>query len=112
MVNVVSSGVYLFNSKYQRENWRGMTEVIGTDTIIFPSNSQKEALTYYRKEDQIVHFRDFNGGPSEIWLSRYVWDIFDPTDAARIKIENLGYNKTSEYNFNGVILWRYSKDID
>ena len=110
-INVLSSGYYLTNPKFQREDWRGIAQVVGEDTIVYPANSQKEALVYYQLGNQIVNFTDFVGGPQTIWLSRYVWDIFDPTDAARIKVESLGYNKVSELNLNGVEFWQYSRVV-
>ncbi len=108
VTNLVSSGIYLFDKKFQRENWRGVAGVIGEDAIVYPSNSQKEALIYYQKGDQIVYYKNFEGGMENIWLSRYVWKIFDFGDSARIKIENLGYNKVQEVNLNGVEFWKYS----
>lgn len=108
-INIASSCLYLFNSGFQRENWRGAAEAVGDWPIVYPSNSQQEALIYYQKGNQIVYFGNFNGGPTKIWLSRYIWQIFDPSDSARIKIGHLGYNKTAEYNFNGVVFWEYDK---
>ncbi len=109
LINIASSSLYLFSPKFQRENWRAVAEAVGTDAIIYPSNSQKEALTYYQKGGQIVYFQNFSGEPRAIWLSRYVWQIFDSKDMARIKIENLGYNKVQELNLNGVEFWKYIK---
>lgn len=106
-INILSAGYYLGNPKFQRENWREIAEVVGNDPIVYPANSQKEALAYYGKESQIIYYKNFNGGSPEIWLSRYVWNIFDPGDAARLKIENLGYNKVQELNLNGVEFWKY-----
>lgn len=108
LINIVTSGIYLFDKKFQRENWREMAKVVGEDMIIYPSNSQKEALIYYQKGDQVIYYKDFEGGEKNIWLSRYVWNIFDPVDDARIKIDNLGYNKVQEINLNGVEFWKYS----
>ena len=109
LINIASSSLYLFNPKFQRENWRAVAEAVGADAIIYPSNSQKEALTYYQKGGQIVYFQNFSGEPRVVWLSRYVWQIFDSKDMARIKIENLGYNKVQELNLNGVEFWKYIK---
>jgi len=108
-LNIFSSFKYLSSSKFHRENWRDMAIVTGSETVVFPSNSQKEALTYYGKGDNIVYYKDFTGEETEIWLSRYVWDIFDSADMARIKVEGLGYNKVQEINLNGVEFWNYRK---
>lgn len=109
LINIISSGFYLLDSKFQREDWRGISRAIGEDTIVYPSNSQEEALIYYGKGSQIVYFDDFKGGDTTIWLSRYVWQIFDQGDEARIKVGNLGYNKVQELNLNGVEFWKYTK---
>lgn len=108
IINILSSSYYLLDSRFQREDWRSAAQAIGKDKIVFPSNSQKEALIYYRKEDQIVGSDQLTKNDREIWLSRYVWEIFDPIDSARKKLEDLGYNKVSETNFNGVVFWKYA----
>ena len=83
-------------------------KTIGFDIVVLPSDSQGEALQYYGKANQIVYYKDFNGGPKQIWLSRYVATIFDPGDLAAKKIESLGYNMTGEYNFKGVVMDKYA----
>jgi uncharacterized membrane protein len=108
-VNLISTMYYLTNYKFQREDWRAAARAIGSDTIVFPVASQTEALEYYGKGSQIVFAGSFAGSEKEIWLSRYVWQIFDPTDSARKKVENLGYNMRGQYNFNGVVFYKYSK---
>lgn len=106
-VNILSSGYYLFNPRFQREDWRVAARTIGSDQIVLPGDSQSEALVYYGKGDQITKFP--TGG--SIWLSRYVWEIVDPMDTTRLKVENLGYNKAGEYDFNGVVFWKYTKNL-
>lgn len=107
LINLSSIIYYLITPKFHREDWRGAAKTIGADRIIFPANSQKEALIYYGRGNQIVYFADFKGGNKKIWLSRYVQTIFDPSDLGRKKIESLGYNKVGEYDFNGVVFWKY-----
>jgi len=111
-INIFSSGYYLTNTKFQREDWRGIARAVGTDTIVYPSNSQDEALIYYGVGRQVVYFKDFETASersAEVWLSRYVWEVFDEGDLARIKIEELGYNRVQVLNLNGVEFWKYSK---
>jgi hypothetical protein len=108
IINLLSSFYYLLNPKFQREDWRAAASAIGPDTIILPARSQSEVLEYYGKGSQIVYVGDFGGGQKEIWLSRYVWQVFDFNDNARKKIEDLGYNKTDELNFNGVVFYKYA----
>ena len=111
IINILSTGYYLFNKKFQREDWRLAAKTIGGSEIILPGNSQKEALVYYGKGNQIETVYDISPSQRDLWLSRYVWEIVDPADSTRKKIENLGYNKTAEYDFNGVVFFRYSKTL-
>ncbi len=109
VINLLSTSYYLFNSNFHRENWRELAETIGQEKIILPSQSQKEALIYYDKEKQIVSMDEFkNSGIPQIWLSRYVWEIFDSSDSTRLQIEDLGYNKVQEINLNGVVFFKYA----
>lgn len=108
-INLLSTGFYLFSPRFQREDWRGVAKLIGEEKIIFPVNSQKEALIYYGKENQIIFKEQIIKDDKEIWLSRYVWNIFDPSDSTRKYIEDLGYNKVSEANLNGVVLFKYAR---
>jgi 4-amino-4-deoxy-L-arabinose transferase-like glycosyltransferase len=108
-VNILTSGYYLVDSKFHREDWRRAASVVGEDKVVFPAATQKEALIYYGKGDQIINASQITPNDKVIWLSRYVWEIFDPGDLARKSVEALGYNKTSEYNFNGVVFWKCTK---
>lgn len=108
LINIASSFYYLATYRFHREDWRAAAVAIGDDKIILPSNSQKEALIYYGKGNQTIYYQNFNGGIKEVWLSRYVWQIFDPNDFARRNLENLGYNKVLTTDFNGVVFFKYA----
>lgn len=115
ILNIIFVSIYYKNSVYQREDWRGATNYINknkTDKtkIIFPSNSQMEAFVYYKPEVEYSGPSGITGNLDKIFLMRYVQDIADPSDQTRQKIESLGYNKTKEDNFNGVVIWEYSKN--
>lgn len=105
--NIFTSVAYLTNSKFHRENWRRVVQEIGDESVVFPANSQKEALSYYGKSDQVISKEEITPKHNSLWLSRYVWNIFDPADSTRLYIEGLGYNKVSEINYNGVVFFKY-----
>lgn len=109
IINLVATGRYLFMPKFHREDWRGLAKAIADEKIVFPADSQKEALIYYNKESQIIRKEQLTVDDRQIWLSRYVWNIFDPSDLTRKYVEDLGYNKVSESNFNGVVLYKYAR---
>lgn len=109
-INILSASYYLIDPKFHREDWRSAASAIGSDKIVFPANSQKEALTYYGKGGQIIGVNDLTLADNEIWLSRYAQPIFDPADTVRKKVESMGYNRVAEYDFNGVVFWKYLKN--
>lgn len=109
-VNIAFSLGYLLNPKFQREDWRGVVAQINNSPVVFPAKSQREAFLYYDPQANIVESENLKElDPKNIYLMRYVQDIFDPEDKVRTKIEDLNYKKSQEYNFNGVVVWRYEK---
>lgn len=107
-INLLSSIYYLATPRFQREDWRLAAKTMGSNTIVVPFYSQTEALEYYGKKNQVVHIDQLESeDKSTVWLSRYVWEVFDPDDLARKKIEALGYNRVEEANFKGVVFWKY-----
>jgi len=114
--NAVFLGLYFKHERFHRENWRGLTKEIETETvgknykIIFVADSQMEGVQYYNDGLKVSGPGGVSEGLDEIWLMRYVWDIFDPGDRVRQKVEERGYKKVDERNFNGVIVWRYKHE--
>jgi uncharacterized membrane protein len=115
ILNTVFTGTYLFSSRFKREEWRGLVNMIESDpnrdssVTIFPSGAQMEAYRYYSKLGNYAGPEAIKSNYQTIWLMRYVQDVFDPQDLVRKKIEGLGYQKAKEYNFNGVVVWKYTK---
>lgn len=109
-VNVVSSLIYLTDMKFQREDWRGMVRSLnaGNQSLVFPAKSQREAVVYYGAENRIVEPENLRKGGGEIWLVRYAQPISDPNDLTGKEVEDLGYKKQQEMDFNGVVVWRYA----
>lgn len=115
-VNLLASGAYLFNSRFQREDWRGLVSFVENaakdkNTItLFVTDGQTEAYRYYSKGGKIAGPRGLNTSYEQIWLMRYVQEIFDPEDRLRKEIERLGFIKKGEYSFNGLVVWKYERE--
>lgn len=105
--NLLYSGIYLFNPGFQREDWRSFAEASKNSVVVFPSNSQKEAFGYYSDISRVYDIQDISKNTPEVWLVRYVHDIADPGDYTRLRIEQLGFTKTGELNYNGVVVFKY-----
>lgn len=106
-VNLLTSSMYLLNTKFQREDWRGVVRL--SEPVVFSSNSQQEGYLYYSKGKKPFTIETVDLKSDIIWLVRYVWEISDPGDTARQKIEGTTYEKIDENNFNGVLLYKYEK---
>jgi hypothetical protein len=115
ILNITFSGIYLFNPRFHREDWRGLTSFIkskseGKSAItLFIADSNMEAYRYYDSKANISGPSGFNNSYQDIWLMRYLQPVFDPNDLLRVKIEASGYNREKEYDFNGVVVWKYTK---
>lgn len=112
LTNLLFSFQYLLNPRFHREDWRGAVKYIENNKIDdsyvqFVSNSNWEAYRYYYPDAKIRSGVLVSKNSKEIWLMRYVWEIFDPQDSVRDSIENLGYKKQEELNFNGILVFKY-----
>jgi len=105
--NLVTSGYYLFNPKFQREDWRGMIAFVepkkeNSSITIFPEDSNMEAYLYYAPDAKIEGPEGIKAGYSQIWLLDYLSSVFDPKGLAKSKVEALGYRERASYAFNGI----------
>lgn len=113
ILNFVFGLTYLRNDRFHREDWKAFAQAVASNReentrIVFPANSQMEGLNYYWPQAPIVAGNSYEPSKGDdVWLVRYVWDIFDTNDSTRIKIEDAGLEKKQEYDFRGIIVYRY-----
>jgi hypothetical protein len=114
-INLLTTGIYLFNPRFHRENWRELVsfiekESVGKKTItLFVADSQMETYKYYSEDAKIAGPTGLVEDFDLIWLMRYVQPMFDPEDKLRQEVEKLGYQKTGEFDFNRVVVWKYER---
>lgn len=118
IIFMVSIQYFNFNNDFHRENWRGATtymERLG-GLIVMPSLAQSSPLDYYSKSLAYTDSVNLNGEIlsmvhplSNVFLLRYVQEIFDPKDVARKMLEDYGFHKVEEKYFNGVLIWKYKR---
>lgn len=116
VVNFSATLSYLVNPVFQREDWRSLVGFVESkktenSVTIFVADSNMEAYRYYAPNAKIAGPGAIKSGYDQIWLMRYLKDVFDAKDKAKVEIENLGYTKTGEYSFNGVDVWEYEAKI-
>lgn len=113
LVNLVTSGIYIFNPRFHREDWRSAVDWIEEHSqgkkagTIFVSRNQRDPYFYYQKSVLAFGPEGLEGNFDTLWLARYVQPIFDPEDKIKTRIERMGYKKIYEYDFNGVVIWQY-----
>lgn len=112
-INLLSSALYFSNTKFQREDWRGLVQYISTheenSQVVFSANSQMEAFDYYNAGNDRVGPENIDFNKDKIWLMRYVHDIYDPHNLIPEKIDAEGFKKVQEHDFNGIVVWEYEK---
>lgn len=113
--NLVTTSIYLFTPRFHREDWRSAASWIR-------ENSREKAGTLFVGQGQMEPYHYYNPGVpafgqtgweeqgfDTIYLMRYVQPILDPQDLLRQKVEENGYQKLGEHDFNGVVVWEYQK---
>lgn len=110
-VFLLSLSIFNVVPKFQRENWREVTNYVNADNgvVFMPSVAQSAPLTYY---DPKIRVYDKDTIPTTnfkaVYLIRYVQEIFDPNDVLKNHLETAGYKRVGESNFNSVIVWKYT----
>ncbi len=113
-VNLVSTITYLYNPKFQREDWRGAVTLIESQRprnslVVFVTRSNWEAYKYYAPDAKIVDPSMVTPGHENIYLMRYVYEIFDPKDTARLKILSEGYVFDGTISQGGIEAYRFKQ---
>lgn len=117
LVNIIATSIYLFNPRFHREDWRGAVSWIEENSkerntaVLFVANSLRDPYFYYVEKPIPVYGPDSAGRdyPDTIWLMRYAQPILDSRDILRKKVENNGYLKVEEKDFNGIVVWKYRR---
>lgn len=113
--NLFFIGYYLQNPRFYREDWRSTATYINQNlktpaVALFPNTAQSDPYRYYKEPAKVAELGSWAPGSSvQVWLFRYVQEIFDPEDSLRLKLESNGYRKIEEKSFNQILVWRYEK---
>ncbi len=127
LIQVSSSAIYLFNSKYQREDWRGLVGYLKNKEkgyTLFESSGSFSPFDYY-SQNRVSAFGALKKIPAnddndlieleisnnkDIFLVDYLVDITDPKRLVREKLIGLGYTLTETKDFAGVgFVYHYVK---
>lgn len=119
-VNLICSAVYLFNSHYHRENWRGMVNWLHQDNTqhapVIVLSQVNKAFIYYDQQKSNTFYvsppKKPNLSPkatdqNKIYLVSYGLPIFDPNDKIRKELKAKGLMPKTGKSFRkvGVEVW-------
>jgi len=92
--NLITTGIYLFNHKFHREDWRGLARSL-TDQPVVIIPAVDAALRYYQVQP-------VDSLPEEnFWYIPYAEPIFDPELKFRRQAADAGFKETSVRHFRG-----------
>lgn len=96
--NLVTAGIYLFNPKFHREDWRGLAQSL-TDQPVVITPAVDAALKYYWAGNNVVGAATIPAG--DFWYIPYAEVIFDPRQSFRQAAIEAGFNEASVQHFRG-----------
>lgn len=135
---LVFNGIFLYNyffvKKHEKENWKSVVLKIEENylaehdkaaIVISPVSEPHTTWQYYSKniipaegalkygasQDGIYRAMNEANTPEKdiVYLSRFIWELYDPNDYIRSHLEESGYKKTQELSDTKVEFWRYDK---
>lgn len=130
LIEIFSSLVYLVNSAYQREDWKGLVNFFQNQKpqiILFESSGTLSPFDYYAKgglnavgaltdipakdESSVSKLENSLTGYKEVYLVDYLVQVTDPQRLASKKLNQLGYKERNIVNFTGVgFVYHYVKE--
>ncbi len=120
-VNIFCSAVYLFNSNFHRENWRGMVNWLHqenqSDSLVIILSQINKPFNYYdQNKSNVYNISDpvkanldqRMNKYDQVYLVSYGLPIFDPNDKIREELRDNGLKLKTGESFNkvGVEVWR------
>lgn len=105
--NLVTSGIYLFNPKFHREDWRGLARSL-TDQPVVIIPAVDAALKYYYAGNNVVGSDTIPD--QDFYYIPYAEAIFDPEQKFRQAAALAGFNESGVAHFRGnLTLIQYSQ---
>jgi uncharacterized membrane protein len=111
LLNLLASGLYLFNPNYHREDWRSVQAQIDSSDksipVVIISAVNRPFWYYDQNKHQLLDYSEIsatNNAPA-IWLIKYAQPIFDPGNQTEKDLTQIyGYKTLEEMHFRGDII--------
>ncbi|MDO8573342.1 MAG: glycosyltransferase family 39 protein [Candidatus Daviesbacteria bacterium] len=113
LVSVLSLGMYYFNPKFQREDWKGAASFVSRNLdnqtlVVFENNEIPASVKYYASDLSNFEpalspgFEKKLINKNKIFLFEYLADIYDSNRIVERKLRDFNFSETKIYNFHGV----------
>jgi len=108
LLNVVSSGVYLFNPQFHREDWRSAVAFIHQrdlrPNVVILKPVEASFWFYDRGRSETIDYSHVDQVRFEkrIWLITYARPIFEPENITQTKLKKYGFEEVVTRDFRGV----------
>ena len=111
LINIFSSGLYLLNPNFHRENWREAVAYIHTQPapVVIYSAVTAPFDYYDRGESLVISEQNLDQliNQPAAWYISYAQPIFDSQDKVRTTLDNLGFKEVSQRHFRSVTVIYY-----
>jgi len=110
IINLTSSGIYLFNQNFHREDWRSAVKFVqardANPAVVMIKAVQAPYNYYDQRQSRIVGYGEIARIRFEkrIWLVKYAQPIFEPNNQTEEKLKGYGFIEASENHFRGVTI--------
>jgi len=114
-INLISSSVYLFNQKFHRENWKGLTRVLLAENLnnhpVAIISAVQAPFKYYYAGN-VINFSKLGKSEyyDEFWVIPYAQPIFHPDFDYQAILTSIGFKESFKQHFRGnLTLVKYTK---
>ena len=110
VINLTSSGIYLFNQNFHREDWRSAVKFVqvrdANPAVVMIKAVQAPYNYYDQGQSRMVGYREIEKIRFEkrIWLVKYAQPIFEPDNQTEEKLKGYGFIEANENHFRGVTI--------
>jgi uncharacterized membrane protein len=108
LVNLISSGIYLFNPQFHREDWRSAVAYLqkqdATPKVIILRPVAAPFWYYDRESSQMYDYSEIDQVRFEkrVWLITYAQPIFEPQNRTEQRLHQYGFEEVTARDFRGV----------
>jgi len=113
LINLIATGIYLFNPAFHREDWRGAATFIrikDMEAAVVILKPVSAPFYYYdHQQAKMIDYSQVSQIRFEkrLWLVKYAQPIFEPNNKTEEIIKQYGFQELLEKHFRGGVTIKY-----